>query len=152
MSWYIIIKFIHIVSATMMIGGSTANGIMELNLKVKKKFKKASEIEVIMSQVKLINTKIVFPSLITLLITGLILVYVMNISLLSKWIIISMILLVFIFVIYFVGKHNEDNLEKVASINNTQQMEKYHKRILIFGPLASIFIFTVLYLMIAKPY
>ncbi len=136
----------------MMIGGSTANGIMELNLKIKKKFKKVSEIKVIMNQVKLINTKIVFPSLIALLITGLTLVYIMNMSLLSKWIIISIILFVFIFVIYFVGKYNEDNLEKVAYINNTQKMEKYYKRILIFGPIASILIFTVLYLMIAKPY
>ncbi len=136
----------------MMIGGSTANGIMELNLKIKKKFKKVSEIKVIMNQVKLINTKIVFPSLIALLITGLTLVYIMSMSLLSKWIIISIVLFVFIFVIYFVGKYNEDNLEKVAYINNTQKMEKYHKRILIFGPIASILIFTVLYLMIAKPY
>ncbi len=41
MSWCILIKFILIVSVTFMIGGSTANGIMEVSLNNKKKFQKS---------------------------------------------------------------------------------------------------------------
>lgn len=44
MNWYLILKFIHILSAIMMIGGSTANGIMELNLKSKQKLNKPKNI------------------------------------------------------------------------------------------------------------
>ncbi len=151
MELYIIIKFIHILSAALMIGGSTANGIMEINLKKNKKLKKAEEITIIINQVNLINTKIVFPTLVLLLISGVGLTYIMDIPLLTKWIFISLILFAICFAIYFIGKHNEDNLEKMAVKKDIKQMEKSHRYILIFGPLASVVILTILYLMIRKP-
>ena len=50
----------------------------------------------------------------------------MIMSLFAKWIFNFIILLVFIFVNSFSKNYNEYNLGEIASMNNVQEMEKYH--------------------------
>ena len=152
MNWYLILKFIHILSAIMMIGGSTANGIMELNLKSKQKLNKPKNIYIIMSQVKLINNRIVLPAIISLLITGLLFVFAFNYPITIFWILTSLLLMILVFSFYFIGKKYEDRLEKEANNNeNSLKMEKTHKMIKIIGFSASLVILFILFLMIVKP-
>ena len=152
MNWYLILKFIHILSAIMMIGGSTANGIMELNLKSKQKLNKPKNIYIIMSQVKLINNRIVLPAIISLLITGLLFVFAFNYPITIFWISTSLLLMILVFSFYFIGKKYEDRLEKEANNNeNSLKMEKTHKMIKIIGFSASLVILFILFLMIVKP-
>lgn len=152
MNWYLILKFIHILSAIMMIGGSTANGIMELNLRNNKKLVETKRIFIIMSQVKLINNRIVLPSIISLLITGLLFVFVFNYPISIFWVLTSLLLMIFVFLFYFIGKKYEDRLEKEAKKSKNQiEMIKTHRMIKIIGFSASMVILFILFLMIVKP-
>lgn len=152
MNWYLILKFIHILSAIMMIGGSTANGIMELNLRNNKKLVETKRIFIIMSQVKLINNRIVLPSIISLLITGLLFVFVFNYPISIFWVLTSLLLMIFVFLFYFIGKKYEDRLEKEAKESKNQiEMIKTHRMIKIIGFSASMVILFILFLMIVKP-
>ena len=135
-----------------MIGGSTANGIMELNLKNKRKFAKSEHIFIIMNQVKLINNRIVLPSIFSLLITGLLFVFVYHFPITIFWIITSLLLMILVFTFYFIGKKYEDRLQKEAKNDeNLIKMEKTHKMIKIVGFSASLVILFILFLMIVKP-
>ena len=152
MNWFLLLKFIHILSAILMIGGSTANGIMELNLKSKKKMAESDTIFIIMSQVKLINNRIVLPSIISLLITGLLFVFVYNYPITILWILTSLLLMILVFTFYFIGKKYEDRLQKEANDNaKSNKIEKTHKMIKIIGFSASLVILFILFLMIVKP-
>lgn len=151
MIWYLILKYIHVLSAIMMIGGSFANGIMELNLKQKKKFKNNDDVYTIMNQVRLINKRLVLPGTVSLLITGLLIVYEVNYSIHSFWIFTSLLTMVAIFVLFFMGKKYEDRLENQARNDEIHNMGKTHKIITLIGLSASVVILFILFLMIVKP-
>ena len=140
-----------------MVGASLANGTMELRAMWRKD---AGNFAFSMELVGFFNRYLVFPGLVMLPLSGVLLALTARYSLTSPWILYSIILAVLLFIPFFTGYKMESALGQLAKDAVTQQLDeswvdsvqfkRASRKMLMIGGWAAPIIFIVLYMMIAK--
>lgn len=150
---YIMLKYIHVLTAIIMIGTTVVNGLIELRTFWRKDSEfSAFSLEIVM----LLNNILMLPSLIILPLSGLLLALYVGYPLHSPWLLYSMILAVALLIAFVIGYGMEKRMAQLARKStehgeplNSNYYKVFHRAKWV-GMFASIASLTVLYMMIAK--
>ena len=158
MNPFIILKYIHILSAIIMTGASIVNGAIEMRAMLRKDI---NTLAFSMETVEFLNRYLVFPGLVMLPLSGILLALVARYSFTAPWILYSLILMVLLFVAFFTGGRVENELgglakngllsgKEGADLSASERYKQVTRRISTIGGIASLMILIVLYMMITK--
>jgi len=151
---YIFLKYVHILAAIIMVGTTFVNGLLRVYINksgVVNKIALGSEL------IMVLNRFLMGPSLLLLPVSGALLVWKTGYTFQMDWIFYSMILLGAIIGAFLLGYNVESALEKISAADfraGEKDISENYKRkdlqAIPIGVTATILIFIVLYLMIAK--
>lgn len=150
---YIWLKYIHILSAMIMIGTTAVNGVLELRSTHRQEAKLSA---FTMEVVKLLNFALMLPSLILLPVSGLLLASEAGYSLKAPWLMYSIMLMFALWAAFITGHFVETQMGKFAakSAEKEEALAAGYFRFARYGTwigtLATIAALISLYMMVAK--
>jgi len=154
MNWYILLKYIHVISAILMVGTSVANGMIRLYIN---KSQSSVRIAVGSELIMHLNRIIMIPTLLALPVTGVLILYVVDFSLSSKWVLASLVLATSIIIAFSLGWKVESKMEKISlndMLSNNKEISssywKQDKSGTLIGGLAGLLILGTIYIMVSR--
>lgn len=150
---YITLKFIHILAATIMVGTTAANGILEMRASRRNE---AQFSAFSLGSVMVMNYLLMIPSLVVLPLSGILLALKVGFPLDQPWLAYSIFFTGVLWGAFLIGIYMEWSMKRLATESadeNAPLPEKYHwiaKRATLVGFSATGTSLATLYMMIAK--
>lgn len=148
-SFYLVLKFIHILSAIVAVGSNITYGVWSVRAQ-----RDPSHIGFALKGIKFLDDRIANPAYGVLLITGLLMVFVGNLSITSLWIIVALVLFAAVVVLGFAFYSpllkNQIKLVEAGAIASPEfaRLSELSRR---FGPGLGIIVLVILVMMVFKP-
>lgn len=155
MTLYTLIKFIHVISISMMLGATLCNGLLHYSAM---KSGAVGHISVTLKNIMQINRLIMAPSFVLLISSGLLMVQQINLPFSALWIWLSLVITLILVAEFLWGYRIEKSLENVAEDSLTKGHKtiqaRYWQLIKVAAPIggsATLFSLIIVYLMVVKP-
>jgi len=149
-TFYLILKFIHILSAITAVGANITYGVWSARAQRDK-----AHLGFALRGIKLIDDRIANPAYGVLLITGLLLVAVGHWPVTSLWIILALLLFAALIVVavVFYSPLLRNQLKLVdAGDTSSPELERLERRNQIIGPAIGLIVVLILAMMVFKPH
>lgn len=149
---YLVLKYIHIFAAIVMIGISLANGLGKLFADRTGNVHRMASVTALTVH---FNKWLVLPSLIALAASGIGLAHTLRLPLLDGWVAQSIILLLLLFALFFIGNRYEHRLSRIAGESEASGLQtiagqywRVSRMYFLFGSPVIAVILLILYLMV----
>jgi uncharacterized membrane protein len=148
-SLYLVLKYIHILSAIVAVGSNVTYGVWSLRAR-----RDMAHFGFALKGIKFLDDRIANPAYGVLLLTGLVMVFVGSWSITSLWIIVSLVLFVAVAVIgfaYFTPLVRDQMRLVDAGDTSSPEFERLSRRNSVIGPLLGVIVLVILAMMVFKP-
>jgi uncharacterized membrane protein len=150
MSWvYLVLKFIHILSAIVAVGSNITYGVWSA-----RSSGQAAHTSFALKGIKFIDDRIANPAYGVLLVTGLIMVFLGHWSITALWIIVALVGFVAVAVlgvaIYSPLLRNQIRLADAGDVTSPEAVS-LSRRGRVFGPVLGVIVLVILAMMVFKP-
>jgi uncharacterized membrane protein len=148
-SLYFVLKFIHILSAIVAVGANITYGVWNAFAA-----REPAHLGFALKGIRFLDNRIANPAYGVLLLTGLLMVFVGNLSFTSLWIVVALILFIAVAVLGFAvfTPLLRDQIRMVdAGQTSSPEFEKLSRRSTMLGPVLGVLVVLILVMMVFKP-
>jgi uncharacterized membrane protein len=149
-SLYFVLKFIHILSAIVAVGANITYGVWNAF-----GAREPAHLGFALKGIRFLDDRIANPAYGVLLITGLLMVFVGNLSITALWIVVALILFVVVavlgFAVYTPLLRNQIRMVE-AGQTTSPEFARLSRRSTMLGPVIGILVVLVLVMMVFKPH
>jgi uncharacterized membrane protein len=149
-SFYLVLKFIHILSAVTAVGANITYGVWNVRAQ-----RDPSHTAFALKGIKFLDDRIANPAYGVVLVTGLLMIFVGNWSITSLWIVIALLLFAAIVVLglFFYTPQLRDQIKLVeAGDTSSPDYERVSRRNQMVGPALGVIVILILVIMVFKPH
>jgi uncharacterized membrane protein len=149
-SFYLVLKFIHILSAVTAVGANITYGVWNVRAQ-----RDPSHTAFALKGIKFLDDRIANPAYGVVLVTGLLMIFVGNWSITSLWIVIALLLFAAIVVLglFFYTPQLRDQIKLVeAGDTSSPVYERVSRRNQMVGPALGVIVILILVMMVFKPH
>jgi uncharacterized membrane protein len=149
-SFYLVLKFIHILSAVTAVGANITYGVWNVRAQ-----RDPSHTAFALKGIKFLDDRIANPAYGVVLVTGLLMIFVGNWSITSLWIVIALLLFAAIVVLglFFYTPQLRDQIKLVeAGDTSSPDYERVSRRNQMVGPALGVIVILILVMMVFKPH
>ena len=148
-SFYLVLLYVHILAAIVAVGSNITYGVWSVLAR-----QEPAHFGFALKGIRFLDNRIANPAYGVLLLTGLVMVVVSKLSILSLWIVIALVLFVAVTVIgvaYF-SPLVKNQLRLVdAGDTSSAEFERLSRRNALIGPLLGVIVLVILAMMVFKP-
>lgn len=150
LSWYLVLKFIHIMSAITAVGSNITYGVWNMRAT-----QDPSHTSFALKGIKFIDDRIANPAYGVLLVTGLLMVFIGRISITSLWIIVALVLFAAVVVIGigFFSPLLKTQIRLADSEETASpEFQRLARRSRTVGPILGLVVIVIVVMMVFQPH